>query len=127
LIKKLLLASKAADLAILNGRKTIIEQDVITLSRLCIPGLICFRSLLLDNEKISSVVLTPRHVEMLESIEIQKNKHLSETSNSDILDKIYLQPSDQNVPVDKNRLKEKISIWNSEYKLLENYLDLKLS
>jgi hypothetical protein len=49
---------------------------------------------------------------MLESIEIQKNKHLSETSNSDILDKIvsYLQPSDQNVPVDKNRLKEKISI-----------------
>jgi len=112
LIKKLLLAAKAADLAILNGRKTIIEQDVSTLSRLCIPGLICFRSLLLDNEKISSVALTPRDVEMLESIEIQKNKHPSETSNSDILDKIvsYLQPSDQNVPVDKNRLKEKISI-----------------
>ncbi|HJS63400.1 MAG TPA: hypothetical protein VJ767_00910 [Nitrososphaeraceae archaeon] len=76
-----MLAAKAADLAILNGRKTIIEQDVITLPRLCIPGLTCFRSLLLDNEKISSVVLTPRDVEMLESIEIQKNKHLSETSN----------------------------------------------
>jgi hypothetical protein len=27
LIKKLLLAAKAADLAILNGRKTIIQQD----------------------------------------------------------------------------------------------------
>src|SRR6188472_3173147 len=116
---KPIIAFKISDVALLNKRTEVKQEDLGIVRGVCLRVIVCLRSSVIENPNVSASVLTSTDQRQLEIIGINKNDQLVNTPLDEIVNKTVKHISDS-VPNFKisneevDLLKTRVKLWKYE-------------
>lgn len=117
-----ILLLKAADFALVEGTHKIGLKEYEKIMWLCIPFLFpCLRSTFLENPDITSLIITPGDVRIMNKIGITTNKQILKINSEETANKIMKHFEKNNIKITKKQeilLKSRLQLWTRQAKLL---------